>query len=115
MSLLFSALLICVSFLTMFGLALWPVLFKQSKRWKWIFIGTNITFVVMLLAGGSTVARSRVELDTRREQMRDALAITAEFLENGKTLSLPMPSSELAAESLKNAGNFAREARSLAQ
>ncbi len=87
----FSALLICVVFLTLFGLALWPVLFKQSKHRKLIFTGANITFIIMLLAFGGTVGRNRQEMETRREQMRDALILAADLMERGKMVKLSSP------------------------
>ncbi len=115
MTVLFNALLCCVVFLTLFGMALWPVLFRESKRRKWIFAGANLTFLVMLLACGSSISRSRMELETRREQMKDALVIAADLLDKGGTVQAAMPDRETVenndAEALEAVSRFVREIR----
>ena len=86
---IFQGLLICVAFLTLFGLVLWPVLFKNSKHWKLIYIGTNITFIVMLIAFGSNVGQNRSRLDARRTQLQDALVLAADALDQGRVVTVP--------------------------
>lgn len=80
---LVQTLLICVIFLTLFGLVLWPVMFKNSIHNKLIFIGSNIIFLIMLLYFGKYAGEARAEHDERRGQFRDALAFAAEALDKG--------------------------------
>ena len=80
---LVQSLLVCVIFLTLFGLALWPVLFKNSLHSKFIFLGSNIIFLIMLLYFGKYAGDARAEHDERREQFRDALAFAADALDKG--------------------------------
>ena len=44
---LINAFFILLLFLTLFAIALWPVLFKNSAHKKAIFIGSNIIMLIM--------------------------------------------------------------------
>jgi len=80
---LLQALLICVIFLTLFGLALWPVLFKNARHSKLAFLGANIALLIMLFSFGSYAGNTRRQHAERREQVRDVLVFAADALENG--------------------------------
>lgn len=67
---IFNGLLICVIFLTLFGLSLWPVLFKKSKHFKLILIATNLVFLIMLIFFGTSVSSTDAKWQKKRETFR---------------------------------------------
>lgn len=67
---IFNGLLICVVFLVLFGLALWPVLFKNSKRFKLVLIAANLIFLIMLLFFGASISSTETLWQERRESFR---------------------------------------------
>ncbi|MBO5201919.1 MAG: hypothetical protein J6C30_04225 [Lentisphaeria bacterium] len=67
---IFNGLLICVVFLTLFGLALWPVLFKNSKRFKLVLIAANLIFLLMLLFFGTSISSTETLWQEKRESFR---------------------------------------------
>lgn len=67
---IFNGLLICVLFLTLFGLSLWPVLLKNSKRFKLVLIAANVVFLLMVLFFGASLNNTEEEWQKEREIFR---------------------------------------------
>lgn len=82
-----NALWILLLFLTLFAIALWPVLFKSSKHKKAIFIGSNLIMIIMIIAFASLVYQTRQETAKLREETRAALGQVATGLQTGKAPS----------------------------
>lgn len=89
MSMLMGALFILLLFLTLFAIALWPVLFKNSAHKKMIFIGSNVIMLVMVFAFASAVYQTRQEIRKKNEKMRTALEQVAAGLRTGKAPAKP--------------------------
>lgn len=67
---IFNGLLICVVFLILFGLALWPVLFKNSRYFKAALIAANLVFLIMLVLFAATINNTEKHWQEEREQFR---------------------------------------------
>lgn len=67
---IFNGLLICVIFLTLFGLSLWPVLLKNSKHFKLVLIAANVVFLLMLIFFGASLNRTGALWEEKREAFR---------------------------------------------
>ncbi len=79
---IFNGLLICVIFLTLFGLSLWPVLLKNSKHFKMVLIAANIIFLIMLIFFGATLNNTEKEWQKERQVFRrETLSAVAKKLE----------------------------------
>lgn len=89
MNMIMGALLILLLFLTLFAIALWPVLFKNSPHKKIIFIGSNIIMIIMVLAFASAAYQSRRDIEKRNDRMRTALKQAASGLRSGKAPAKP--------------------------
>ena len=67
---IFQGLLICVIFLTLFGLSLWPILLKNSKHFKLVLIAANVIFLLMVIFFGATLNNTEEEWQKEREIFR---------------------------------------------
>lgn len=67
---IFNGLLICVLFLTLFGLSLWPVLLKNSKHFKTVLIAANVIFLLMLLFSGASLNNAEEARQEERDSFR---------------------------------------------
>lgn len=103
---LINALLILLLFLTLFAIALWPVLFKNSAHKKAIFIGSNVIMIIMVIAFASAVYQTRQENDKRYQKMRVALGQVAAGLRSGTPPAEPFISIEVDEARQDNASVF---------
>lgn len=79
---IFQGMLICVIFLTLFGLSLWPVLFKKSRHFKLVLISANIIFIVMMILFAGSVGTTQEKWQQKRSRFREeVLPATAALLE----------------------------------
>lgn len=77
-----NALIFCVCFLLLFGLSLWPVLLKNSKRFKLVLIVANLIFIAMLLFSAAFMSESEKKQQKKQEAFRkDTLPAIAKKLE----------------------------------
>lgn len=109
---IFNGLLICVVFLVLFGLALWPVLFKNSKRFKLVLIAANLIFLIMLLFFGASISSTETLWQERRESFRkETLPEIAKKLEGSeKKEYTKIPETEQNIEKIQQAvKQFSRE------
>lgn len=67
---IFQGLLICVIFLTLFGLSLWPILLKNSKHFKLVLIAANVIFLLMVIFFGASLNNTEEEWQKKRETFR---------------------------------------------
>lgn len=68
---IFNGLLICVVFLILFGLSLWPVLLKNSKHFKLVLIAVNLVFLAMVIFFGASVSRTETTWQEKRKAFRE--------------------------------------------
>lgn len=103
---LINALFILLLFLTLFAIALWPVLFKNSAHKKAIFIGSNVIMIIMVIAFASAVYQTRQENNKRYQKMRVALEQVAVGLRSGTPPAEPFISIEVDEARQDNASVF---------
>lgn len=103
---LINALFILLLFLTLFAIALWPVLFKNSAHKKAIFIGSNVIMIIMVIAFASAVYQTRQENNKRYQKMRVALEQVAVGLRSGTPPAEPFISIEVDEDRQDNASVF---------
>lgn len=103
---LINALFILLLFLTLFAIALWPVLFKNSAHKKAIFIGSNVIMIIMVIAFASAVYQTRQENNKRYQKMRVALEQVAAGLRSGTAPAEPFISIEVDEDRQDNASVF---------
>lgn len=103
---LINALFILLLFLTLFAIALWPVLFKNSAHKKAIFIGSNVIMIIMVIAFASAVYQTRQENNKRYQKMRVALEQVAAGLRSGTPPAEPFISIEVDEARQDNASVF---------
>lgn len=103
---LINAFFILLLFLTLFAIALWPVLFKNSAHKKAIFIGSNIIMLIMVIAFASSVYQTRQQCVIRNEKFRITLKEVAAGLRSGHAPDEPFISIELKESDRDNAAIF---------
>lgn len=83
-----QGLFFCVIFLTLFGLALWPVLFKNSKHFKLVLIAANAVFLFILICFGSAAGSTQKKWQEKREAFRqETLPAAAALLEGDRPVT----------------------------
>lgn len=103
---LLGALFVLLLFLTLFAIALWPVLFKKSPHKKAIFIGSNVIMIIMVIAFASAVYQSRKDADKRKAKVQTALTRVAAGLRTGKAPAEPLTVIEVDNERQNNSNVF---------
>ncbi len=52
----------CLFFLILFGFSLWPLLFRESKHFKWILLGANLLYFMMAVYALSNAAKIKTKV-----------------------------------------------------
>ncbi len=105
---IFQAILFCVIFLTLFGVSLWPVLFKNHAGKNKIFIITNILAVFLAGAAGAKLFYAKNNAAAREQNMTVALKEVSVRLANPEPGPMVIP--EAVAEDERNMENILRKA-----
>lgn len=109
---IFNGLLICVVFLTLFGLSLWPVLLKNSKHFKLVLIAANLVFLIMVIFFGAAVSSTETKWQEERKSFREeTLPAVAKKLEGTEKINCTkIPETEQDIEKIESAvKDFSRE------